>query len=74
MFTRNRLAATTYFAVYGAMLNGWHLEARVSFRDCENPSGSGLDFWGVAAGFYLQEMFLSDPDSLSFNFLVHWFL
>ncbi|CAG0906965.1 unnamed protein product, partial [Darwinula stevensoni] len=54
---------SSYYSVYAAMLTGLHLEARVDFRLCEDPTGSGQDFSGVTSGAYLRELFFANPET-----------
>ncbi|CAG0896374.1 unnamed protein product [Darwinula stevensoni] len=56
-------ALESYFEVYAAALEGTHLEVRVNYELCNDPTGSGLDFTGVTAGAYLREMAINNPDS-----------
>ena len=49
--------------MYAAALEGIHLEVRINYDQCNDPTGSGLDFTGVTGGAYLQEMVINNPDS-----------
>ncbi|CAG0889870.1 unnamed protein product [Darwinula stevensoni] len=61
--TRPSQPLVDFFAVYEGMLTGRHLEVRMDFRDCSDPTGSGLDFTGTIAGAYLRDTYLESPDS-----------
>ncbi|CAG0885730.1 unnamed protein product [Darwinula stevensoni] len=54
----------SYFEVYAAALDGVHLEVRINYEMCNDPTGSGFDFTGITTGAYLQEMFIDNPDSI----------
>ena len=55
---------TDYFEVYEGLMTGRHMEVRIDFRDCSDPTGSGLDFTGTIAGAYLRDMYLDSPESM----------
>ncbi|CAG0898649.1 unnamed protein product [Darwinula stevensoni] len=53
----------TYDELFGAAMDGLHLEVRIDFERCNDPTGSGSNFNGVTGGAYLREMFINNPDS-----------
>ncbi|CAG0896375.1 unnamed protein product [Darwinula stevensoni] len=72
---RESLSLNTYLEVYGAALEGIHLEVRINYDQCNDPTGSGLDFAGVTGGAYLRQIFVynsDSPDSTIFSAAHAW--
>ncbi|CAG0898650.1 unnamed protein product [Darwinula stevensoni] len=60
---RNSRPLDNYDQLLETAMDGLHMEVRINIDQCNDPTGSGMNFTGVTAGAYLREMVIINPDS-----------